>query len=116
MQLEKSVIKNGFRHSYIVTGKNNQPARKLYETHEVGEINAKSAFEEDFEATQTTIDEIIKEPLGGVTLENIDEVVAALRCRIIKITEELKSIEISKLLNDRYAKFRKMGEYKVNKY
>lgn len=38
-----------------------EAARKLYETHEFGEINTKSAFEEDFEATQTTIDEIIKD-------------------------------------------------------
>lgn len=29
--LEKSAIRNGFRYSYIVTGKNNQPAIRLYE-------------------------------------------------------------------------------------
>ena len=30
IQLEKSVIESGFKYSYIVTGKNNQPAIKLY--------------------------------------------------------------------------------------
>ena len=29
--LEKSAIRNGFKYSYIVTGKNNQPAIRLYE-------------------------------------------------------------------------------------
>ena len=30
-ELEKSAVKSGFKYSYIVTGKNNQPAIRLYE-------------------------------------------------------------------------------------
>ena len=57
------------------------------------------------------IDEIIKEPFGGVTTENIDDVVAALKIRIINLAEELKEKDINILVNERYNKFRKMGEY-----
>lgn len=62
----------------------------------------------DFEV----IDEIIQEPFGGVTIENIDDVVAALKCRIISLTKELKKKDIDTLVNERYAKFRNMGKYK----
>lgn len=58
------------------------------------------------------IDEIIKEPFGGVTLDNIDDVVAALKIRIIKLTEELKTLTPDKLIEQRYKKFRNMGKYK----
>ena len=47
VQLEKSVIKNGFRHSYIVTGKNNQPARKLYEKLNYAPIDNFGQFRDD---------------------------------------------------------------------
>ena len=57
------------------------------------------------------IDEIIQEPFGGVTVENIDDVVAALKCRIIFLTQELKSKNINTLVNERYSKFRNMGKY-----
>lgn len=60
------------------------------------------------------IDEIIEEPFGGVTVENVDDVVAALKIRIINLIEELKAKDIDKLVNERYDKFRKMGEYKIN--
>lgn len=59
----------------------------------------------DFEV----IDEIIAEPFGGVTMENIDEVAIVLKCRIIALTQELKNKDISTLINERYMKFRKMG-------
>ena len=58
------------------------------------------------------IDEIIKEPFGGVTTQNMEDVVAALKCRIIKIIEELKVKPIEELVNERYRKFRNMGKYK----
>ena len=60
------------------------------------------------------IDEIIEEPFGGVTVENVDDVVAALKIRIINLIEELKAKDIDNLVNERYEKFRKMGKYKVN--
>ena len=47
VQLEKSVIKNGFRHSYIVTGKNNKPARKLYEKLNYELIDNFGQFKDD---------------------------------------------------------------------
>ena len=62
----------------------------------------------DFEV----IDEIIQEPFGGVTIDEIDDVVAALKIRIINLIEELKSKDINTLINERYSKFRKMGKYK----
>lgn len=62
----------------------------------------------DFEV----IDEIIKEPFGGVTLDSIDDVVAALKIRIIELTKELKEKDIKVLLEERYQKFRSMGKYK----
>lgn len=62
----------------------------------------------DFEV----IDEIIKEPFGGVTLDSIDDVVAALKIRIIELTRELKEKDIDTLVKERYEKFRNMGKYK----
>ena len=59
------------------------------------------------------IDEIIEEPFGGATIENIDDVVAALKIRIINLIEELKAKDVDNLVNERYKKFRKMGEYKT---
>ena len=47
VQLEKSVIESGFRHSYIVTGKNNQPARKLYEKLNYELIDNFGQFKDD---------------------------------------------------------------------
>ena len=47
LQLEKSAIKSGFRHSYIVTGKNNQPARKLYEKLNYELIDNFGQFKDD---------------------------------------------------------------------
>lgn len=58
------------------------------------------------------IDEIISEPLGGVEQETKDSVALNLRDRIIKITKELKQENVESLVNNRYAKFRNMGEYK----
>lgn len=62
----------------------------------------------DFEV----IDEIIAEPFGGVTLENIDDVVAALKIRIINLIEELKKLSPDELVQSRYEKFRNIGKYK----
>ena len=58
------------------------------------------------------VDEIIQEPFGGVTLENIDDVVAALKIRIIRLTEEVEKISPDKIALERYQKYRNMGKYK----
>ena len=56
------------------------------------------------------IDEIIKEPAGGA--QNDKEFVAkALKEYIISETQKLKEKDIENILNERYKKFRNMGEY-----
>lgn len=57
------------------------------------------------------IDEIIKEPAGGVERSSIEEVAKTLKERIIEITKDLQSKDIETLLENRYQKFRSMGEY-----
>jgi acetyl-CoA carboxylase carboxyl transferase subunit alpha len=57
------------------------------------------------------IDEIIKEPAGGVERTSIDVVASNLKTRIVEITKELKSKKIDNLVEERYQKFRNMGEY-----
>lgn len=57
------------------------------------------------------IDQIIKEPLGGVTNENINVVAQNLKDIIISIVSELKHKKLETLVEERYEKFRKMGEY-----
>ena len=57
------------------------------------------------------IDEIIKEPAGGVEMTSIDEVAKNLKERIIQITNDLNSKKTDKLVEERYKKFRDMGEY-----
>ena len=57
------------------------------------------------------IDEIIKEPAGGVDRNSLEGVANDLKQRIIEITQELKSKDIDTLLGERYQKFRNMGEY-----
>lgn len=57
------------------------------------------------------IDEIIKEPIGGVRKENIDEVANTLKIQILSIMDSLKEKSIENLLEERYKKFRNMGKY-----
>lgn len=57
------------------------------------------------------IDEIVKEPIGGVTNENISEVAQNLKELIISTIEELKEKSLETLLEERYQKFRNIGEY-----
>jgi len=56
------------------------------------------------------IDEIIKEPLGGAHREP-EETAETVKETIKKYLAELKSIPPDKLIEQRYAKFRKMGVY-----
>lgn len=46
-KLEQDAIENGFRHSYIVTGKNNIPAIRLYEKLDYYQIPNIEGFEDD---------------------------------------------------------------------
>lgn len=57
------------------------------------------------------IDEIIKEPAGGVERNSVQEVASILKTRIMEITKDLKSKNIDTLVRERYEKFRNMGEY-----
>ena len=54
------------------------------------------------------IDEIVPEPLGGAHRQ-FEKVAAALRSALARHLKELKARPLGKLLEERYAKFRKMG-------
>jgi len=56
------------------------------------------------------IDEVIEEPLGGAH-RNPEGVATKLKNVILKSIEELSSMSGDELLNARYEKFRKMGEF-----
>ncbi|PIU83394.1 MAG: acetyl-CoA carboxylase carboxyl transferase subunit alpha, partial [Elusimicrobia bacterium CG06_land_8_20_14_3_00_38_11] len=60
------------------------------------------------------IDEIVKEPLGG-SHRNAEETAKILAISIKKYLSELKKLSIEKLLEERYEKYRKIGEYKISK-
>ncbi len=90
------------------------------ESYRKGIIFMKQAEKMKFTAEELynfkVIDEIIKEPLGGGTLENVGNVASALKCRISILTEELKQNDIMELLDKCYEKFRNMGEYKNDNF
>ncbi|MFH0947750.1 MAG: acetyl-CoA carboxylase carboxyltransferase subunit alpha [Elusimicrobiota bacterium] len=60
------------------------------------------------------IDEIVEEPLGGAH-RNSEETAKTLGGAIKKHLSELQKLPIEKLLEERYKKFRKIGEYKESK-
>lgn len=60
------------------------------------------------------IDEIVEEPLGGVH-RNVEETAKTVSTSIKKHLSELKKLPIEKLLEERYKKFRKIGEFKEKK-
>lgn len=57
------------------------------------------------------IDEIVKEPEGGADKDSASEIALELKNRIIEITKELSSKDIDVLLEERYQKFRNIGQY-----
>lgn len=61
------------------------------------------------------IDRVIKEPLGGAH-KDPDFMTSTLKQAILQELKSLKEINIEKLLNDRYEKFRKIGEYNEPKF
>jgi acetyl-CoA carboxylase carboxyl transferase subunit alpha len=56
------------------------------------------------------IDRIIPEPAGGAQ-ENLDEAVENLRCELTRSLDELATFTPERLVEHRYAKFRKMGNF-----
>lgn len=61
------------------------------------------------------IDIVIPEPKGGVTLENSQKLCYHLKQEIQKNSELLQSMSVEKMLELRYQKYRKMGEYRERK-
>ena len=55
------------------------------------------------------VDEIIKEPLGGVKVPT-EEFINDLKEKILNVINDLKQESKEKLLENRYKKFRKIGE------
>ncbi len=60
--------------------------------------------------TFNIVDDIIKEPLGGAH-RNYSEAAANLKKQVLKAYEELGKLDTEELLNNRYEKFRTIGEY-----
>ena len=58
------------------------------------------------------IDKIIKEPKGDIE-ESFLKVTKSLRKEIQKSIEERKNKKLDEILEERYQKFRNMGEYKI---
>src|SRR5439155_17601428 len=56
------------------------------------------------------IDEVIPEPLGGAHLHH-EQVAADLKKAVIKHLKILTELPVEKLLAQRYAKFRKIGDF-----
>lgn len=57
------------------------------------------------------IDKIIKEPENGGAEADVEAVASELKKYILKYVKELKQIPIQELVENRYQKFRNMGEY-----
>lgn len=60
--------------------------------------------------TFNIVDDIIKEPLGGAH-RNYSEAAANLKKQVLEAYTELKKLDTEELLNNRYTKFRNMGQY-----
>lgn len=58
------------------------------------------------------IDDIIKEPTGNLE-ESFVKAASSLKKKIVELTNEMINISPEMLVENRYNKFRKMGEYKV---
>ena len=56
------------------------------------------------------VDEVIPEPLGGAH-KNPEQVAADLKSTILKYIQELSSLSLDELVEQRYAKFRSIGEF-----
>lgn len=56
------------------------------------------------------IDKVLKEPIGGAT-KNLNEMCKSMKKEILEATKELIVLDKDELIEKRYQKFRKMGEY-----
>ena len=57
------------------------------------------------------IDKIILEPEEGITRTNLQETVKGMKEEILKEIKKLQKLSPEELRNNRYEKFRSMGEY-----
>ena len=78
-------------------------ASRAKEAAEKMKLTAKDLYELNI------IDEIIKEPPKDKE-EDFEKVSKDLKKQIVKLTEELKKLTPEEIVEDRYQKFRKMGE------
>ena len=67
-------------------------------------------YEEPVGETGKTIDEIIKEPLGGAH-RNFEETAQNLKEMVVKEFKRIDKFSLRELLRRRYDKYRKMGEF-----
>ena len=83
-------------------------ASKVKEAAEKMKLTAEDLYE------LKVIDKIIKEPKGDEA-ESFEKVARNLRKEISNAIEEMKDMPPEKIVEERYQKFRNMGEYKVLK-
>ena len=60
------------------------------------------------------VDGVVPEPPGGAH-EDYDEAARLLKARLIESLTELSALSPNALVQDRYSKFRKMGNFFVNR-
>ena len=77
---------------------------KAKEAAEVMKLTAEDLYNFDI------VDSIIKEPVGGAS-KDIDKVSESIKNEILKQLKELKKLNENDLVEKRYQKFRKIGEY-----
>ena len=77
---------------------------KAKEAAEVMKLTAEDLYNFDI------VDSIIKEPVGGAS-KDIDQVSESIKNEILKQLKELKKLNENDLVEKRYKKFRKIGEY-----
>ena len=77
---------------------------KAKEAAEVMKLTAEDLYNCDI------VDSIIKEPVGGAS-KDIDQVSESIKNEILKQLKELKKLNENDLVEKRYQKFRKIGEY-----
>ncbi len=78
-------------------------ASRAKEAAEKMKLTAKDLYELNI------IDEIIKEPSGDKE-ESFNKIAKNLNKRIVNLTKELKALSKEKIVEQRYQKFRKMGQ------
>ena len=80
---------------------------KAKEAAEKMKLTAKDLYE------LNVIDQIIKEPIGDNIEASFTKVCKTLQKEITKNIQELRKKEVEEIVEERYQKFRNMGEYKI---